>query len=151
MKKNPTKYGRISLWLFELEKKIGQNWQPKCRHKDLKKYSEFLWYSTQSPLKALMLEHLCEFGHFPPGLSLYFFECKHELQKFEYFGLRLVFTLGLHFISVKFDLSHFLEKEKTYQHQGTVNGKCCAFCTQISVPNITVGCKCSTLMVWNKL
>lgn len=80
-----------------------------------------------------------------------FFECKLALIKFEYFGLRLVITLRLHFKSVKFDLSYFSEREKTCQHQGTVNGKYCAFCTQICVTHITVGCECSTLMVWNKL
>lgn len=72
-------------------------------------------------------------------------------MKFEYFGLRLIVILALHFMSVKLNLSYFLEKEKTFQHQGRVNGKYCALCTQICVTHITVGCKRSTPMVWNKL
>lgn len=61
---------------------------------------------------TLALEHHCKLSLFPLGISVLFFAWKPPLMNLEYFGLRWVVTLGLHFTSVNCDLSYFLEKEK---------------------------------------
>lgn len=119
-------------------------------HKDVRKCLNF--HGTQIALSGHSGSWTSwQIQPFPSGRFSVFFACKPPLMNLEYFVFRWVATLGLHFISVKCDLSYFLEEEKTYQHQGRVNGKYCAHCTQICVTHITVGCKRSTLMVWNKL